>query len=993
MEYIELLKKNIDSFNKYPDNLKSDFIDNIKNNYKGYEDIIELFPKLKKKDIDKFIKVINDKVKKQYSRQQILQFYSIHTCLVEFLLDKLNIICEDSDEIDNNDYEWRNNQLKGINSSIDSNFVSGIHSQATGSGKSLMALKIMWEYHKMYPTHNLLWLCERKDIPQKLFFNVEYKNGKIIKVINKQKEFNFWKANDIIDMSKFEIKEYVYNKSKQWINELNQKYDKPLFIIINRAFMTTASSKKNKKYRYQEINNISQFIILDECHSSMASRTYELLTYCKYTWKSKIHGLSATPYRKGKSNTEFKVEIDHNKDIDLETRDNEIKLKNIFHKPSNINELNIISWFNLKEAIEEECILEPVFHWFDIDAYHGKKKLTSEELENEDEKETNSVLQVLNEIISDASNDTYYNMKYRKIIVWCKYTSITDKWFKIFKKKKHLYENLTELETFIDYSNVEEKHKPIKLENGEIKNYYYDDFYDKPNNCIMFCAAKFREGSDIPNLSCALFLDKVKNRGELPFIQCIGRVLRKAEGKNCGHILDGYVESNDEVNTKSILDKLLKYYLHLYEISKSDFVIDEQNNIEIQSKNKIQLYEEIKNGLKVCPDEKKIYIEIKNNKKITINLENIKMKTIKWSKIIPNFKKLLKKTIIFSDYDEFMLLKNKVQEIGIKDKKEYLQKTKDYKTLNNITNPEKKYKEYWTNWYDFLGIDTSEFIQKKDEWKKYCLSKDFNSVDDYYKLCENNNKLPTMPEDFYNKFTDIKSELNFNNPDKSIIITPVSSNSISNYNYEKQFFNKNKVIWTGTKYKNEIINNRFAFCNNKKNIMEIFIITKIKDKYKKYKRECWNEFPNKNVIFLTNKIATIKFTDYKKYFNYSSKLMIQGTSKYKWNDKIMNMDVLNKVKLQNPLEEKISTNENTLIDTESDTNEELNNNDSLIELDHKEEYNDLIDNIEITSQHSIINTLPKKIKPLIVSDDDTEIKSNKVKKNKVKIININLLNR
>ena len=56
------------------------------------------------------------------------------------------------------------------------------------------------------------------------------------------------------------------------------------------------------------------------------------------------------------------------------------------------------------------------------------------------------------------------------------------------------------------------------------------------------------------------------------------------------------------------------------------------------------------------------------------------MKTIKWSKIIPNFKKLLKKTIIFSDYDEFMLLKNKVQEIGIKDKKEYLQKTKDYKT-------------------------------------------------------------------------------------------------------------------------------------------------------------------------------------------------------------------------------------------------------------------------------------------------------------------------
>ena len=351
-------------------------------------------------------------------------------------------------------------------------------------------------------------------------------------------------------------------------------------------------------------------------------------------------------------------------------------------------------------------------------------------------------------------------MKYIKIIVWCRYKSIAKKWFRIFNKNKHLYDNLTELETFIDYSNVQSDFPPIKLENVKIKNYYYDEFYNKPNNCIMFCAAKFREGSDIPNLSCALFLDKVKNRGELPFIQCIGRVLRKADGKNCGHILDGYVESDDEVNTKSILDKLLRYYLHLYEISKSDFVVDEQDAIEIQSKNKIQLYKEIKNGLKVCPDEKKIYIEIKNNKKITIDLENIKMKTIKWSKIIPKFNKMIKNTIIFSDYDEFMLLKKKVQEIGIKDKKEYLQKARDYKVFNDIKNPEKKYKEYWTNWYDFLGIDTSGFIQTKEQWKELCNQLKINELN-YTNKAKLIKELPIMPGEFYPNFTNITTELTY----------------------------------------------------------------------------------------------------------------------------------------------------------------------------------------------------------------------------------------
>ena len=39
----------------------------------------------------------------------------------------------------------------------------------------------------------------------------------------------------------------------------------------------------------------------------------------------------------------------------------------------------------------------------------------------------------------------------------------------------------------------------------------YQDFSKQENNAILFCACKHREGSDIKNLDCCIFLDKVEN--------------------------------------------------------------------------------------------------------------------------------------------------------------------------------------------------------------------------------------------------------------------------------------------------------------------------------------------------------------------------------------------------------------------------------------------------------------------------------------------------
>ena len=68
----------------------------------------------------------------------------------------------------------------------------------------------------------------------------------------------------------------------------------------------------------------------------------------------------------------------------------------------------------------------------------------------------------------------------------------------------------------------------------------FDDFY----NCsrgLLFCAAKHKEGSDIPGLGMGVFVDGVEERGSTVFVQCAGRVLRRpADGsyKPHGIILD-----------------------------------------------------------------------------------------------------------------------------------------------------------------------------------------------------------------------------------------------------------------------------------------------------------------------------------------------------------------------------------------------------------------------------------------------------------------------
>lgn len=778
MDKLQRLIKDVEFYNKLPTEMKDIFIENYKDTYADYNRILNIFPKLNENVITERYCTIKNKILNGENIEKFISdsknyrgfFKYLKECVMESQNNQQkNFDDEQLDEIINDDTEdiikLRDHQQKGVDSAINNNFNSGLHSLATGSGKSIMALKIMYEYYKKYPSNSQLWICERPDIMQKLFFKKQRddknkiknyvmkktENGVKYKYVKNEDVFKKLKNSDIIDMDKFEIIEFVYNKPSNWTTLINNySGDKPLFIIANRAFLTTKSKMQNKKYKYQElIKNMPRFVMLDECHSSMAPMTFKFLTYAKFQYKAYIQGLSATPYRKGGSyvNVDTVTDDDNN---EIKLKDNKDKLLKIFHKKGNTTELNILSWFNLKEAIEDGIILEPVFHWYNVKAYVGKTKNERQEQLNYDKQEQIIVMKMLNNIIEQFAH--------KKCIIWCRFKDQAETWKKFYDKEKDKYNNLQNIAAYIDHSGLSKNNMND-----------YDEFYEKEDNCILFCANKHREGSDIPNLSMCMFLDKVKKRGEIPFIQSVGRVLRHdVDGnKQNGHIID-CVENgeNNTEKTKNVINKILGYYLQLYETTKSDFTLKIDN---MDNNNKINEYNKIMNSITFDEKNNKIFIKFKNDKKATLDLMNMEYSVTEWNDIISGFDKLLKDVIISDEHSEFLKFQELCVSNKIKSKYDFFKRRKkcglyyvDSKDNKEFVNPQEKWKSNFKNWYAFLKIQTEMFIKNKDDFVIYCHKHNITS-DNYHEKVSEHKCLPEMPDEFYLDFTNLETELKSNN--------------------------------------------------------------------------------------------------------------------------------------------------------------------------------------------------------------------------------------
>lgn len=113
---------------------------------------------------------------------------------------------------------------------------------------------------------------------------------------------------------------------------------------------------------------------------------------------------------------------------------------------------------------------------------------------------------------------------------------------------------------------------------------------------------------------------------------------------------------------------------------------------------------------------------------------------------------------------ELYKLKLKLLQLGlfgnVKSKKvlmkeyEYMKKINNtqFKTIESyngkIKNPDDYFYGIEFNWFDFLNIDTTNWLDY-DEWIKYINDNKISSVEMYYEHCENNNTLPYDASEYY----------------------------------------------------------------------------------------------------------------------------------------------------------------------------------------------------------------------------------------------------
>ena len=356
----------------------------------------------------------------------------------------------------------RKNQINAIQTSLDNNFHSGIHFHATGTGKSWIAMNIIHQYHLQYPTHNILWICEKKSILIEQFHSKNIKDRNFLSIIQHFHVLNF---------SQLKLHNWYHsvNVSKFW--------NKPILLIINRAFLVS-----NDKYK--KINLPIHLIIHDECHTIVNDTTQEFYQhFIQSSQPPKCIGFSATP--------------------------------NLSIEPFN----QILTSYSIYDAFMDDVIVPPKIKWFSSDQIITQ----------------NEIVYLIYNLLSKPS------IIYKKIIVWCGMIELCKSMASLWKT--YFYDYLICIDTSkqIDgYSN-------------------YDEFKDAENKAILFCACKHREGSDIKNLSCCVFLDKVENRSPKVFVQSIGRVLRLDNNRNkkYGLIIDVRAK-----NSYSICNNL-NDYLHL----------------------------------------------------------------------------------------------------------------------------------------------------------------------------------------------------------------------------------------------------------------------------------------------------------------------------------------------------------------------------------------------------------------------------------------------
>jgi hypothetical protein len=183
--YNDYMEYNLISDKELSNKLKKKYLQSQMKNYDAYPNLFDFFDKYELKNgfftinnyLNDFYKNIEFKIKKDHKTyDNIINEYTFngYDALTKFLLDLILNTKDDTDNDTDDDeiyydtfddtyisttedhFSFHANQIRGIEKAIETDFATGIHSQATGCGKTIMQLKIMWENTSRLKYYNIL---------------------------------------------------------------------------------------------------------------------------------------------------------------------------------------------------------------------------------------------------------------------------------------------------------------------------------------------------------------------------------------------------------------------------------------------------------------------------------------------------------------------------------------------------------------------------------------------------------------------------------------------------------------------------------------------------------------------------------------------------------------------------------------------------------------------------------------------------------------------
>jgi predicted helicase len=271
----------------------------------------------------------------------------------------------------------------------------------------------------------------------------------------------------------------------------------------------------------------------------------------------------------------------------------------------------------------------------------------------------------------------------------------------------------------------------LDIEVNKFKNTYYG---------IISCVYIFGEGFDLPKLNGVCIAENMQS--ETRIVQYLLRPNRlDFENHNKkAYVIIPYIDTDDWKTKDKSYEKVRT-------------IVSQMRNVDENIEQKIFVSVGRKKKENTKKEEKRIYCEDYIFEENIDELNKIKLR-LRYSKALCSK--------FTEEQDEYNYVRSINSSMNIKSKKDYIQQQDIHSDF--IASPEEYFKSkgVWNNWYDFMGVDTTKFIQSKQEWINFCKEKGIKSLDDYYIYCEKYDILPKEPADFYKDFTNIPNELQFN---------------------------------------------------------------------------------------------------------------------------------------------------------------------------------------------------------------------------------------